>query len=180
MICNRCVMAVQNVLSKEDIHYTHVQLGEVDVPNLPDDSTLKKLNTSLKELGFELLADQRKQQIEKIKNLLIRKVQSGNIEEHFSISNYVSSNLLKEYANTSKLFSSVEGISIEQYFILQKIEKVKEWLTYGDLTLSEIAWKLGYSSVAHLSGQFKKVTGLSPSSFTKNKLQRKPLDKVKS
>lgn len=180
MVCNRCIMAVQAVLSKEGIHYTHVQLGEVDVPNLPDHDALKKLDSSLKDLGFELLADQRKQQIEKIKNLLIHKVQSGNIEEHFSISSHVSSSLLKEYANISKLFSSVEGVSIEQYFILQKIEKVKEWLTYGDLTLSEIAWRLGYSSVAHLSGQFKKVTGLSPSNFTKHKLQRKPLDKVKS
>jgi AraC family transcriptional regulator len=115
-----------------------------------------------------------------VKTFLIEKVQSGNIEEHFPLSDFLSKKLHKEYSRISRLFSEVEGITIEQFFILQKIEKVKEWLVYEEETLSEIAWKLGYSSVAHLSAQFKKVTGLTPSIFKKPGLHnRKSLDEIK-
>lgn len=117
-------------------------------------------------------------QIEKIKNLLIKKVQSGDIGEHFSISSFLSKELNKDYSSISRLFSEVEGITIEQFFILQKIEKVKELLIYGEMNLNEISYHLGYSSAAHLSAQFKKVTGLSPREFKNIGGKRKSLDKV--
>lgn len=132
-------------------------------------------------LGFEVLDDKKQKQIERIKGLLIKKVQSGSIEEHFSIIEFLSSALHKDYSYITRLFSEVEGITIEQYFILQKIEKVKEWLVYGEMNLSEISYRLGYSSVAHLSSQFKKVTGLTPSHFKKlGPSHRQALDKVKN
>jgi AraC-like DNA-binding protein len=126
-----------------------------------------------------LLDDQRRQQIERIKNLLVAEIQKGGLEEHFSISEFLGKALGKDYSGISRLFSEVEGITIEQYFILLKIEKVKEWLVYDELTLSEIAWKLGYSSTAHLSAQFKKMTGLTPSHFKKKgNAGRRTLDSV--
>jgi len=125
------------------------------------------------------LDDKKQKQIEKIKSLLIKKVQSGDVEEHFSISEYLSNALHKDYSYISRLFSEVEGITVEQFFILQKIEKVKEWLVYGELNLSEISFRLGYSSVAHISAQFKKITGLTPSHFKKlGNPQRKSLDEL--
>ena len=134
----------------------------------------------LKNLGFEILDDQKQRLIDKVKTLLIGKIQPGQIEEHFKVSDYLSAKLNKDYSGISRLFSEVEGITIEQFFILQKIEKVKEWIAYDELTLSEIAWKLGYSSIAHLSAQFKKVTGLNPSDFKKGGIQsRKSIDNVK-
>ena len=140
---------------------------------------LENINLSLHELGFEILDNQKRKQIEKIKNLLIDKIQAGEIEEHFTLTDFLSNNLNKEYSQISRLFSAVEGITIEQFFILQKIEKVKEWIAYDELTLSEIAWKLGYSSVAHLSAQFKKVTGLTPSHVKKHGANnRKSLDNM--
>jgi AraC-like DNA-binding protein len=106
-------------------------------------------------------------------------VQSGEIEEHFSLSQFLTHKLNKEYTQISRLFSEVEGITLEQFFILQKIEKVKEWLVYDELSLSEISYKLGYSSVAHLSAQFKKITGLTPSHFKKlGGTHRKSLDQI--
>ena len=138
---------------------------------------MQQLNTRLLQLGFEILDDQKQKQIEKIKSLLIKKVQSGQVEEHFSISAFLSNALHKDYSYISRLFSEVEGTTVEQYFILQKIEKVKELLVYGEENLSEISYRLGYSSVAHLSAQFKKITGFTPSQFKKlGSTQRKPLD----
>jgi AraC family transcriptional regulator len=178
MVCNRCITAVKQELEKLHVHPQEVELGEVTL-----DSPLTKIqsdqfNVRLLALGFELLDDNKKKQIEVIKNLLIQKIQEGEIEEHFSLSEFLSKSLKKEYTNITRLFSEVESMTIEQFFILQKIEKVKEWMTYNEYTLSEIAWKLGYSSVAHLSAQFKKVTGFSPSDFKKLGGKRKPLDKV--
>ena len=172
-------MVVKQELAKLKLLPVLVSIGEVELTKPATDNQLKNLNERLKEVGFELLDDQKKKQIEKIKNLLIKKVQSGELEEHFSITNYLTKALNKDYSYISRLFSEVEGITIEQFFILQKIEKVKEWITYAELTLSEIAWKLGYSSVAHLSSQFKKVTGLNPSHFKKlGGIHRKSLDNI--
>lgn len=165
MVCPRCVMTVEAILKASGLSYHAVRLGEVDLENNPTQEQIRYLDTSLKKVGFELLDSQKKKLIEKIKTFLIQKVQSGDIEEHFSLSETLSKELRKEYTQISRLFPEVEGITIEQFFILQKVEKVKEWLTYDELTLSEIAWKLGYSSVAHLSSQFKKITGLTPSQF---------------
>ena len=179
MVCNRCIMVVTQQFEKAGLKPVEVNMGEVELSKEPSDTQLDKINLSLKNLGFEILDDQKQKQIEKIKNLLIGKIQSGEIEEHFTLSEFISKKLNKEYSQLSRLFSEVEGTTIEQFFILQKIEKVKEWITYDELTLSEIAWKLGYSSVAHLSAQFKKVTDLNPSHFKKlGENYRKSLDNI--
>lgn len=172
-------MTVEGILKHNGLPYHSIRLGEVELENTPTAEQLKQIEADLQRVGFEILDDQKKKLIEKIKTLLIQKVQSGDIEEHFSLSETLSKELHKEYTQMSRLFPEVEGITIEQFFILQKVEKVKEWLVYDELTLSEIAWKLGYSSVAHLSSQFKKITGLTPSHFkTLGNKSRKSLDKI--
>jgi AraC family transcriptional regulator len=178
MVCSRCILVVKQEMDKLKLRPLQITLGEVILDHTPSDQQLTQLNQRLEALGFELLDNQKQKQIEAIKNLLIQKVQDGDIEEHFSISEFLSNSLKKDYTMMTRLFSEVESITIEQFFILQKIEKVKEWLAYDEFTLSELAWKLGYSSVAHLSAQFKKVTGLSPSEFKKLGGRRKSLDKV--
>ena len=179
MVCNRCIMVVKQVLTKLKLQPAIVSMGEVELQKPASEKQLLQLNNRLKELGFELLDNQKQKQIEKIKNLLIKKVQSGDLEEHFSITDFLSEALHKEYSYISRLFSEVEGITIEQFFILQKIEKVKELLVYAELNLSEIAYQLGYSSLAHLSAQFKKVTGLTPSYFKKvGGIHRKAIDQI--
>ncbi|HVU55432.1 MAG TPA: AraC family transcriptional regulator [Puia sp.] len=180
MVCPRCILAVEQELKKLTDQPFKVSLGEVTLETTLSEKTLQQFREGLQALGFELLDDQRQRQIEKIKTLLIGLVQKGELEEHFSLSAYLGSALQKEYTTVSRLFSEVEGMTIEQYFILLKIEKVKEWLAYDELTLSEIAWKLGYSSTAHLSAQFKKITGLTPSHFKKTgNSRRTPLDEIK-
>ncbi len=155
-------------------------MGEVEFERTLSKAQLDQLDVRLKKLGFEILDDQKQKQIEKIKNLLIKKVQSGEVEEHFTITGFLSKAMNKDYSYLSRLFSEVEGITVEQFFILQKVEKVKEWLVYAELTLSEISYRLGYSSVAHLSSQFKKITGLTPSHFKKlGNSHRHSLDNVK-
>ena len=177
MVCTRCIMIVKQELENLGLKPIFVAMGEAELGKLPTANQMQELNSRLLQLGFELLDDKRQKQIEKIKSLLIKKVQSGEIEEHFSISKYLSNALHKDYSYISRLFSEVEGITIEQVLILQKIEKVKEWLVYGELNLSEISFRLGYSSVAHLSAQFKKITGLTPSHFKRlGNPQRKSLD----
>lgn len=179
MVCNRCILVVKQELEKLKLHPLLVTMGDIELVKPPPPIKLVQLEKSLKELGFELLDNQKQKQVEKIKNLLIKIVQSGEIEEHFSISAYLSKAMNKEYSSISRLFSGVESISIEQFFILQKIEKVKEWLVYGEFNLNEISYRLGYSSGAHLSAQFKKVTGLTPSHFKLlGSSHRHPLDKV--
>lgn len=177
MVCNRCITAVTGAFRIHGLHPGEVHLGEVVLTTEPQPMQLEALRKSLEDLGFGILDDKRQREIEAIKGSLLALVQGGNIEEHFSISGFLSQKLFKDYGSSSRLFSEVEGITIEQFFILQKIEKVKEWLAYNELSLSEIAWKLGYSSVAHLSAQFKKVTGMTPSAFKKlGPRLRKPID----
>jgi len=178
MVCNRCILVVRQELEKAGLVPLQVSLGEVELAEQPGEKQLSALTGRLEELGFELLDDKKQKQIETVKNLIIQKVQQGDIEEHFSMSQYLSASLNKDYAYITRLFSEVEGVTIEHFFILQKIEKVKEWLIYDEWTLSEIAWKLGYSSVAHLSAQFKKTTGLTPSDFKKMGGRRKSIDSV--
>ena len=178
MVCNRCVTAVKQLLDEMKLFAGVVTIGEAALLKTPTAAQLKQLNIRLKEIGFELLDSQKHQQVEKIKNALIKKVQSGEIEEHFSLSDFLSKALHKDYNYISRLFSAVESVTIEQFLILQKIEKVKEWLVYDELNLSEISYRLGYSSVAHLSAQFKKVTGFTPSAFKKTGTHRKSIDEV--
>lgn len=180
MVCNRCILAVRAELEKSGLTPKNISLGEVELQKGPTPKQLIQLNERLHELGFEILDDQKQRQIEKIKTLLIQQVQSAELKEHFGLNEFLSKALHKDYSYISRLFSEVEGITLEQFFILQKIEKVKELLIYGEKNTSEIAFMLGYSSVAHLSAQFKKVTGLTPSAFKKMGGNRKPLDNIKN
>jgi len=172
-------MAVRQEMEKLDLAIKSISLGEVELQTRPSEKQINILSKRLYDLGFEILDDQRQKQIEKIKTLLIQKVQAGEMKEHLSISEFLSKSLHKDYSYISRLFSEVEGITLEQFFILQKIEKIKELLIYGEMNTSEIAYHLGYSSVAHLSAQFKKVTGFTPSEFKKIGGHRKFLDEVK-
>jgi AraC family transcriptional regulator len=179
MVCPRCIMTVEQILKEHGVKVERVSLGEVELAEPLNVTQLDQIDQSLQKVGFELLDDQKKQQIEKIKGLIIQKVQSGEIEEHFILSNFLSTGLLRDYSYLSKLFSEQQGITIEQFFIQQKIEKVKEWLMYDEFSLNEISWKLGYSSVQHLSAQFKRVTGMTPSAFKKSgNIHRKTLDNI--
>lgn len=178
MVCNRCVIVVKQELEKMKLRAANVSMGEVELAKPASAKQLSDFSIRLQELGFELLDDQKQKQIEKIKTLLIKKVQSGDIGEHFSISGFLVKELNKDYSSISRLFSEVEGITIEQFFILQKVEKVKELLVYGEMNLNEISYQLGYSSAAHLSAQFKKVTGFSPREFKNIGGRRKPLDNI--
>jgi AraC family transcriptional regulator len=181
MVCNRCILVVRQELEKLNMLPALVTMGEIQFTEPPSTQQLRLLNENLRSLGFEILDDQRQKQIEKIKTELIKKIQSGELEEHFSISKFLSKTLNREYSYISHLFSEVEGITVEQFFIMQKLEKVKELIIYNEMNLSEIAFRLGYSSVAHLSAQFKKMTGLTPSHFRKVGLaQRKSIDALSS
>jgi len=179
MVCARCIASVKVLLEKNHIHAHAIRLGEVELHTDPNPSALRAFSEDLRIAGFELLDDQKKQLIERIKGLLISKVQSGNIEDHFSVSKYISVHVFRDYSSISKMFPEVEGITIEQFFILQKIEKTKELLIYNEMSLGQIAVDLGYSSTQHLSSQFRKLTGMTPSQFRKlGGSHRKPLDNV--
>ena len=177
MVCNRCITAVEDVFRNSEIDFVSVNLGWVETSNDFSKNKLQKLNENLKKIGFEILEDASQKQIENIKKLILEKVQNLDIDEDFLLSKYLSEQLHKEYSNISKIFSQTENITLEQYFILQKIEKVKELLIYRELTLSQIADKLGYKTVQHLSQQFKKTTGFSPSQFQELKEKKRlPID----
>lgn len=177
MVCPRCITSVEQLLAKNKLPAKYVRLGEVELVNEPGKAKLQQLAEDLKQTGFELLDNQKTQLIEQVKRLLIQQVQTGSIDEGFSISKYISENIYKDYSSMSRLFSEVEGITIEQFFILQKIEKTKEWLIYDEQSLSQIAFNLGYSSTQHLSSQFKKVTGMTPTKFKQlGALHRRPID----
>jgi AraC-like DNA-binding protein len=183
MVCDRCISAVKQEIESQGLHPVKVALGEVE---LAEDSiqgdVLRKFDSRLIELGFERIDDRKSRLIEAIKNVIIKRVhQSEEIDRKLNWSTVLSEELHYDYNHLSSLFSSVEGITLEQYIIRQKIERVKELLFYDELSLSQIAYKLGYSSVAHLSGQFKKVTGLTPTEMKKSRdleRTRKPLDSV--
>lgn len=180
MVCPRCITAVEQIVKKNKLLVSNVRLGEVALKKDPGKKQLLQLAEDLRATGFELLDDQKMQLIEQVKNLLIKMAQSFNVEEHFSISKYLTENIYKDYSSISRLFSEVEGITIEQFFILQKIEKTKEWLIYDELSLNQIAFNLGYSSTQHLSSQFKKLTGMTPSQFKQlGAVHRKPIDNIR-
>ncbi|MGN6163317.1 MAG: helix-turn-helix domain-containing protein [Flavisolibacter sp.] len=179
MVCNRCILVVEQELEKLNIDSCKVTLGEVEARSDVPKEKLEQLGNNLAALGFELLDNSKQQLIEKIKNIIIQQVHHSQDENPHKFSEILSASLYKDYSYLSNLFSEVEGITIEKFIINQKIEKVKELITYDELSLSEIAFRLGYSSVAHLSNQFKKITGLTPSHFKKvGQNKRKPLDKV--
>jgi AraC family transcriptional regulator len=177
MVCNRCIMVVKDILKKNGVQPVSVMLGDAELDQPPTVQQLQNISADLQAVGFEILEDQKKKLTEQIKNIITREVGKNDRDNNFS--EILSSTLHKDYSYLSKLFSEAEGITIEKYIIDQKIEKVKELLAYDELSLSEIAFKLDYSSVAHLSSQFKKTTGFSPSNFRKLKdHHRRPLDEL--
>jgi AraC-like DNA-binding protein len=179
MVCNRCIIVVKQVLETLKLPYTDIDLGEVVIATTLTKEKKLLLSQKLANVGFELIDDKGSKLIEKIKTLIISLVQDRDNELQINLSDYLSQTLHQDYHALSSQFSSIEGITIEKYYILQKIERVKELLVYGELSLSEIAYQMNYSSTAHLSSQFKKVTGLTPSHFKKIKdNKRKPLDQL--
>ena len=165
MVCSRCKMAVKAQLENQGLHTLSVNLGEVEIEEELPKEELRQLDTTLRTLGFELIDDKKSQTIEKIKNAIVKLVHHSNHNLKTNLSAFITSQIHQDYNYMSNLFSEVEGTTIEKYFISQRIERAKELIVYDELTLSEIADQLGYSSVAYLSNQFKKVTGFSPSYF---------------
>jgi AraC family transcriptional regulator len=181
MVCHRCVLAVEDILRNESIPFLKVTFGEIHLHGELSPDSKKHLINKLSVIGFELIDNHSTALIEKIKQLVIKKARNevGEKESSMKLSHYLSGFLNHEYTYLSSLFSSVEGRTIENYFIEQRIEKAKELLVYGQLTLSQIAFELEYSSTAHLSTQFKKITGLTPTYFKElGVAKRKSLDKI--
>ena len=165
MVCSRCKLVVKSELEKLGLRPISVELGEVELENDSIENQKEELLKRMHSLGFDLIDDKKSKIIEKIKNRIIELVYYKNNELSVNLSDYLAQDLLQDYSALSNLFSEVESITIEHYFISQKIERVKELLTYDELSLSEIAFQLNYSSVAHLSNQFKKIYGSYANSF---------------
>jgi AraC family transcriptional regulator len=180
MVCDRCLMAVQQTLELHGLEIKHINLGSVEIEPELDENQLVELSGSLSLLGFELIDKEKDKLVEQIKSIIIETVHHSHAAKvNINFSELISSRLHKDYSYLSRLFSDHENKTIEKFIIHQKVEKVKELLEYGELNLNEIAWEMGYSSSAHLSTQFKSVTGESPSIYkTKSKLTRKALDKL--
>jgi len=179
MVCDRCISAVQNIFEKAEVPTKLVQLGEVETDNKLSENDLLKIEKMLQQIGFEIIKSFSQQLIENIKNLIILKIGRLETDENFLLSNFLSDALHRDYSTLSKVFSQNEHLTLEQYYILQRIEKVKELLFNNDFTLTEIAVHMGYKSVQHLSSQFKNSTGYTPTEFKKLKISnRKPLDLV--
>ncbi|HLG04143.1 MAG TPA: AraC family transcriptional regulator [Bacteroidia bacterium] len=179
MVSNRCKMAVKDELKKLGLHFIVVDLGEVEIMEQLSPDKRELLKSALLEAGLELMDDKRAVLIEKIKNTIIQLVHHSDEPLKMNFSNYLSGKLDHDYTYMSNLFSEVQGSTIEQFIIAHKVERIKELIIYGELNITEIAWKMNYSSVAHLSNQFKKITGLSPSHFKQLKDKRRsPIEEV--
>jgi AraC-like DNA-binding protein len=179
MVSARCKMAVKEELKKLGLHFILVDLGEVEIMETISLEQREQLKASLLNSGLELMDDKRAVLIEKIKNVIIQMVHHTDEMIKINFSDFLSEKLNHDYTYLANLFSEVQGTTIEQFIISHKIERIKELIIYGELNITEIAWKMNYSSVAHLSNQFKKVTGLSPSHFKqlKNK-RRSPIEDI--
>ena len=172
-------MVVKSTLENLGLHPLQVELGEIELKEDNITQIKGQLTEELQALGFDLLSDTKSKTIEKIKTTIVDLIQNKNGKLPVALSDYLSQELHKDYSALSNSFSEVEGITIEKYYILQKVEKVKELLMYDELTLNEIAFQLNYSSAAYLSNQFKKVTGSTPSDFKKLRtVLRKPIEEV--
>jgi len=179
MVCQRCVLTVENILTDLKIPFHKISLGEVDLEEKLTDTDLKKIDQELSNVGFELIEGRVNKIIEDIKKAVMEYLNLGMERDNLKLSLFIVKRIPYDYSYLSDLFSTIEGKTIEQFFILMRIEKVKELLVYDQLSLTEISYQTGFSSVHHLSAQFKKVTGLTPSHFKKiaaNK--RKYLDRL--
>mgnify|MGYP001942449225 CR=1 FL=1 len=179
MVCPRCIAAVKDIFESEGIHPLNVVLGEVRLSTQLSENEIENFSKKLKADGFELLESGKSKLISQIKSAIIEQIHHSQEMLNVNFSTFLSEKLNHEYSYLSRLFSSVEGVTIEKYITAQKIEKVKELLFYDEKNLSEIAYQLNYSSVAHLSSQFKKETGMTPTAYKKqNSDNRKMLDQI--
>ncbi len=172
MVCIRCKVVVKDELTKLGLHYTNVELGEANIMEDISVQQKEQLKTALLKSGLELIDDKKSELIQKIKNVIIELVHYSEEPLSINFSEYLSQKLQHDYTYLANLFSEVQGTTIEHFMIAHKIERVKELLVYDELNLTEIAYQMHYSSVAHLSAQFKKVTGLTPTHFKKIKVKR--------
>lgn len=180
MVCDRCKMVVESELRGMGLHVVQVSLGEVELEEQElSPEQLKSVGDRLPEIGFELIGDRKAQVVERLKIAMIALIREEGDDNKMKHSEYLSQQLGLDYPYLSRVFSEGEGLTIEQYIIRQKIERVKELISYGELTLSEIAWQMGYSSVAALSNQFRKAMNMTPSKYrSEAKKGRMPLDKI--
>jgi len=179
MVSNRCKMLVKEELKKLNLHFVVVDLGEVEIMETISGDTLQNLKNVLQQSGLELMDDKKSVLIEKIKNVITEMVHYSEEIPKMNYSDFIAEKLNYDYTYLSNIFSEVKGITIQQFIIINKIERVKELLLYEELNLTEISYKMHYSSVAHLSNQFKKVTGLSPSHYMQLKDKRRnPLEEI--
>jgi AraC-like DNA-binding protein len=179
MVSNRCKAVVKEELKKLGLHFIIVDLGEVEILEQISEEQRNQLKTALFQAGLELMEDKKGILIEKIKNVIVEMIHHNNEMPSIKFSTYLSKKLQYDYTYLANLFSEVQGTTIEQFLIGHKIERIKELIIYGELNMTEIAWKMNYSSVAHLSNQFKKVTGLTPSHFKQLKLKRRlPIEEI--
>jgi AraC-like DNA-binding protein len=179
MVCPRCIEAVQGILQDLKIPYQQVSLGEVSLSQALDTLTSADLKRRLQERGFDVLEDKKAKIVEKVKTLILHLIDDDTTYKHQKLSDYLSKQIGYDYSHISSIFSGNQGITIERYMILQKIERVKELLTYDEQSLNEIADRLHYSSTAALSAQFKEVTGMTPTAFKKlQNPERRSLDDI--
>jgi len=173
MVSNRCKIAVKEELKKLGLHFILVDLGEVEIMEKISDEQRRDLVIALHSIGLELMDDKRAVLIEKVKNAIVEMVHHSDEIIKVNFSDYLSEKLKHDYTYLANLFSEIQGTTIEHFIISHKVERIKELIIYDELNITEIAWKMNYSSVAHLSNQFKKVTGLSPSHFKQLKDKRR-------
>ncbi len=179
MVSTRCKSTVKEILKKFSLHFIVVELGEVEIMEDLSFEQKEALKISLAESGLELMDNKKAILIERVKNIIIEMVHHSNEIVKVNFSNYLSEKLDHDYTYMANLFSEVQGTTIEQFIISHKVERIKELIIYNELNITEIAWKLNYSSVAHLSNQFKKVTGLSPTHFKQLKdKKRQSIDEI--
>ncbi len=179
MVSARCIFAVEKALQKTGLQPIHVTLGEAEIAETVSDVQRLQLNFLLLQYGLELIPDKRSILVEKIKTIIIDMVHYSEEPLKVNFSSYLSEKLNHDYTYMSNLFSEVQGNTIEQFIISHKVEKIKELINYNELSITQIAWKMNYSSVAHLSNQFKKVTGLSPSQYKQlGDKQRNPIEET--
>ena len=179
MVSARCKSAVKDVLTKLNLHFIMVDLGEIDIMETLTPLQRTELKSKLQKSGLELMDDKRAILIEKIKNAVVEMVHHADEMIKVNFSDYLGEKLNHDYTYLANLFSETQGTTIEQFVISHKVERIKELIIYGELNITEIAWKMNYSSVAHLSNQFKKVTGLTPTHFKQLKdKRRQPLEEI--
>lgn len=179
MVSNRCKVAVKEELKKLGLHFIVIDLGEVEVMENIAPEQHEQLRLALLDIGFELMDNKRSVLVERIKNVIIDMVHYSDEMIKINFSDYLSEKLNYDYTYLANLFSEVQGTTIEKFIINHKVERIKELIIYDELNISEIAWKMNYSSVAHMSNQFKKVTGLTPTHFKQLKVKKRiPIEDI--